>query len=149
MSAREAGDHDHVTAELLRIVFDEAQAIRSDFRFADYRLPSADAYSLCFHLARRLRARLPDIRIMVGDRVSDRGPIQHLWLEFPNWEIFVDIVADEIDPFHPVRVGRTSQEFFRETYRNGQDGNFDLDDPRNQPELLFKTKSAWDPEAPE
>ena len=97
-------------------------------------------------MLQELQGRLPDLRIMVGDRISERGPVQHLWFEIPSVEIYIDPAADGLDVFQPIRVGKTSDPDFVSTYRNGQDANLDVSDPRNRPELMFQQKSAWDPE---
>ena len=106
-----------------------------------------DVYALCFELARELVGRFPDLRIMVGDRVSEHGKLQHHWIEIPSAQVYVDPAGDLLDRFQPVRVGKVSDPDFASTYCNGVDSNIDVNDPRNRPELLFKARSAWDPEA--
>ena len=132
--------------ELLREMIRTARQFRSTILPSDQPLKLRNVYTLSFHIARELRSRFPDVCIMVGDRITERGAIQHFWLEVPSRELFLDCAHDELDPFQPVRAGKTSDADFAATYLNREDANFDLDDPRNRPELLFKAKSAWDPE---
>lgn len=105
-----------------------------------------DTYRLCYHLAHELRGDFSDLRITVGDRLGDRGPVQHLWLEIPSREIYIDSACDQLDSFHPVRVGFTTDSEYAAIYRNAFDSNIDITDPRNRPEILFKAKTAWDRE---
>jgi hypothetical protein len=131
-----------VLRELLRV----AHEVRSRHLDTSCRMQLRDSYALCYYMARELSGRYPDLLIMVGDREDEHGLVQHMWLEIPSGEIYVDPAYDALDPFQPVRLGRTSDAEFASTYRNGQDANCDVEDPRNRPELLFKTKSAWDSE---
>ena len=142
MNSQAAPDQ-QVLRKLLRV----ARQVRSRLIRTDNRLQLRDAYSLCYHVARELDGRYPDLRIMVGDREGEDGPVQHMWLEIPSGEIYLDPAYDAIDPFQTVRVGKTSDPDFVSTYRNAQDANIDVNDPRNRPELMFKSKSAWDSEA--
>jgi hypothetical protein len=41
----------------------------------------------------------------------------------------------------------TGDSDFVATHRNGIDANIDVNDPRNRPDVLYKAKSAWDPES--
>ena len=129
--------------ELLRV----AHGVRSRVIDSDRRLRLRDAYALCFYLTRRLRHRYPDVRLMVGDRVGEHGLMQHHWLEIPSLRLYLDPAFDALDPFQPVRVGKISDPEFVTTYRNGLDGNIDVSDPRNRPEILYKSRSAFDPES--
>ncbi len=128
--------------ELLRI----AQQVRSRAAIQDRRLRLRDVYTLCFELVRELNGRFPDVRIMVGDRVEEHGPVQHQWIEIPSAKVYVDAACEALDPFQPIRAGDTSDPDFTSTYINGVDSNIDVNDPRNRPQLLFKAKSAWDSE---
>jgi len=131
-----------VLRELLRVAHD----VRSQRIDISRRLQLRDTYSLCYYIARNLGGRYPDLRIMVGDREDEHGLVQHMWLEIPSGEIYLDPIYDALDPFQPVRAGKTSDLDFASIYHNGQDANIDIDDPRNRPELLFKFKTAWDSE---
>jgi len=130
----------------LREMLQVAHEVRARLIDSNRKLRQRDVYALCFHLAQELRAQFPDIRIMVGDRAVEHGFAQHLWLEIPSGAVFVDPAFDAIDPFQLVRVGRTTESDFAALYHAGQDGNFDLDDPRNRPGELFRTRTAWDGE---
>lgn len=132
---------------ILRDLLQVAHKVRSQLIESDRRLNLRDIYSLSYYVARGLDDRYPDLRIVVGDRNGEHGPVQHLWIEIPSGEFYLDPACDGLDPFQPVRVGKTSDPDFISTYRNGQDANIDVNDPRNRPELLFKSKSAWDAEA--
>lgn len=132
--------------ELLRELLRVAHEVRSRVIEGDRRLHLRDVYAVCFHLAREFDGRFPDLRIMVGDRLAEHGFVQHHWLEIPSGEIYIDPACDVADPFQPVRVGRTSDPDFASTYRNALDANIDIDDPRNTPEMLFRSRSAWDSE---
>lgn len=83
---------------------------------------------------------------MVGDRSTEHGNIQHHWLELPSSGLFLDPAYDDFDPFQPVRVGRTSDEDFTSSYLNGLNSQFDLDDPRDLPEMVYRVRTAFDPE---
>jgi hypothetical protein len=83
---------------------------------------------------------------MVGDRSTDVGNVQHHWLELPSSGLFLDPAYDDFDPFQPVRVGRTSDEDFSSTYRNGLNSQFDVDDPRDRPAVVYQARTALDPE---
>lgn len=133
--------------QVFRDLLGIAQEVRSRFVQPDCRFTLRDIYSLSYHLARELRRKFPDLRIMVGDRIAEHGFIQHHWIEIPSSDIYIDPAADVLDPFHPVRIGRFTDAEFSSTYRNGFDANIDLADPRNRPELLFKAKSLFDSEA--
>lgn len=133
--------------QVLRKLLRAARKVRLRLIPSDRRLQLRDVYSLCYYIARELDGRFPDLRIMVGDRESEHGPVQHMWLEIPSGEIYLDPAYDAIDSFQPVRAGKTSDPDFTSTYANGQDANIDVNDPRNRPELMFKSKSAWDSEA--
>jgi hypothetical protein len=134
------------TRDILRSLLKAAQEVRSRILVNDRRLRLRDVYSLSYYLAIELRGQFPDVRIMVGDREDEHGFVQHHWIEIPSVKVFLDPAGDALDPFHPVRVGKTSDQEFTATYRNGVDSNIDVTDPRNRPDLLFKTKSAWDSE---
>ena len=142
MNAHAAPDQ-QVLRKLLRV----ARQVRSREINSDRRLQLRDVYSLCYHIARELDGSFPDLRMMVGDRLAEHGPVQHMWLEIPSGEIYLDPAYDAVDPFQRIRAGKTSDPDFVSTYRNAQDANIDVDDPRNRPELMFKSKSAWDSEA--
>lgn len=133
--------------EILRRLTRTAHEVRSRLVTSDRRLRLRDIYSLCYHIARDLDGRYPDLRIMVGDREGEHGPVQHMWIEIPSGEIYLDPACDVLDPFQPVRAGKTSDPDFASTYRNVQDANIDVNDPQNRPEVMFKSKSAWDSEA--
>jgi hypothetical protein len=133
--------------EVLRKLIHTAHDVRSRLIKSDRHLRLRDIYSLCYYVARDLDGRYPDLRIMVGDREGEHGPVQHMWIEIPSGEIYLDPACDALDPFQPVRAGRTSDPEYSATYRNALDANIDVKDPRNQPEVMFKTRSAWDPEA--
>ena len=123
-----------------------AHHLRSRLLTEDRPLQLRDIYALCFHVARELHPQYPDVQIMVGDRVTERGKVQHHWLEFPDSGIFVDPAYDDFDSFQPVRIGRTSDEDFTYTYRNGINSQFDVDDPRDRPEMVYRPRTAYDPE---
>ncbi len=133
--------------QLLREVLRVAQQVRSRAAIQDRRLRLRDVYALCYELVRELDGRFPDVRIMIGDRLGEHGPVQHQWIEIPSARVYVDAAYELLDPFQPIRVGEISDPDFASTYLNGIDSNIDVNDARNRPELLFKTKSAWDSEA--
>jgi len=139
-------DNDSIQ-KLLRDLLKMAREVRARILAKDQRLRLRDVYSLNYYLARELHGRFPDLRIMVGDRLGEHGFVQHHWIEIPSAGVYVDPAADALDPFQPVRAGKLSDQEFTSTYRGGMDGNIDVDDPRNRPDLLFKNKSAWDSEA--
>jgi len=128
--------------ELMRV----AQEVRARLLLENQPLQLRDVYTLCFQIARELYPQHPDLRIMVGDRVGERGPVQHHWLEFPDSGYFLDPAYDELDPFQPVRAGRTSEEEFSSVYQNGLDSKFDVTDPRDRPEMVYRARTAFDPE---
>jgi len=132
--------------ELLRDLLSTAHETRSRIIPNDRRLHLRDVYALCFELARELHGRFPDLCIMVGDRRAEHGLVQHHWLEIPSGEIYIDLACDTLDPFQTIRVGKTSDPDFLATYRNGVDSNIDVNDPRNRPEILYQSRSAWDSE---
>ncbi len=103
-------------------------------------------YALCYYLARELRGSHPDVRIMVGDREREHGKVQHHWLEFPASGIHLDPAYDALDPFLSVRVGQTSDESFTSTYVVGLESGFSLDDPRDRPDIVYRTRTAFGPE---
>jgi hypothetical protein len=128
--------------ELLQV----AQQVRSRLLTKDRRLQLRDIYALCFHIACELHSRYADVQIIVGDRVTELGNIQHHWLELPDSGIFVDPAYDDFDSFQPVRIGRTSDQDFSSTYRNGMNSHFDVEDPRDRPEMVYRPRTAYDPE---
>ena len=128
--------------ELLRV----AHEVRERLLTEDRRLRLSDIYALCFHVARELHGHHPDVRIMVGDRVTEHGYVQHHWLELPESGLFLDPAFDDFDPFQPVRIGRISDEDFASTYHNGLNSQFDVDDPRDRPEMVYRARAAFDPE---
>jgi hypothetical protein len=132
--------------QLLRTLMEVGHEVRARVLLEDHQLTLKDVYTLCFHIARELHGAHPDLRIMVGDRMSERGPIQHHWLELPSSGIFIDPAYDDLDPFQPVRVGKIADEEFISTYCNGLDSRFDVDDPRDRPEMVYKARTAFDPE---
>jgi hypothetical protein len=83
---------------------------------------------------------------MVGDRSTEHGNVQHHWIELPSIGVFLDPAYDDFDPFHPVRIGRTSDEDFTSTYQNSFNSQFNVDDPRDRPEMVYRTRTAFDPE---
>jgi hypothetical protein len=132
---------------MLRELLHIAQRVRSQTLGGNHRLRLRDVYALNYRLAKELLGRFPDARIMIGDRVGERGPVQHHWIEIPSLGVFIDPACDALDSFQPARVGKTGQEEFLSVYRNGVDANIDVANPRNRPEVLFKVKSAFDSEA--
>ena len=122
------------------------QEARAQLLTEDRRLRLRDVYALCFHIASELHGRHPDLQIMVGDRSTERGNIQHHWIELPSIGVFLDPAYDDFDPFQPVRIGRTSDEDFISTYQNGLNSQFNVDDPRDRPEMVYRTRTAFDPE---
>lgn len=133
-------------SELIREFLRVAHEVRSRLLKEDRRLQLRDVYTLCFHVARELHRHHPDLRIMVGDRATEHGNVQHHWLEFPERGLFLDPAYDDFDPFQPVRIGRISDEDFYSTYRNGLNSEFDVDDPRDRPEVVYRVRTAIDPE---
>ncbi len=134
------------TDQLLRELMEVGHQVRAELHVEDHRFTLKDIYTVCFQLARELHGRHPDLRIMVGDRLTEQGLVQHHWLELSSAGVFIDPVFDELDPFQPVRVGKISDEEFSGTYLNGLDSRFDVDDPRDRPELVYKARTAFDPE---
>jgi hypothetical protein len=128
--------------ELLHV----AHEVRSRVLIEERRLELRDVYLLCFHIARELQGQHSDQRIMVGDRIGEHGKVQHHWLELPGSGIFLDPAYDDLDPFHPVRIGRTSDEDFHLTYINGLNSEFNVDDARDRPEMVYRPRTAFDPE---
>jgi hypothetical protein len=139
-------DHPNDPTDEVRALLRAAHDVRSRLLTEDKSLPLRDVYTLCFHLARELHHQYPDLQIMVGDRVTDAGKVQHHWLEFPGNGLFLDPAYDEFDSFQPVRIGRIDDDEFRRTYRNGLNSQFDIDDPRDSPEMLYRPRTAFDPE---
>jgi hypothetical protein len=139
----QSGHPDHqLVRELLRVAHD----VRSRLLTDDRRLQLRDVYALCFHIARELYRHHPDLRIMVGDRATEHGNVQHHWLEFPDSGLFLDPAYDDLDPFQTVRIGRIVDQAFTNTYRNGLNSQFDVDDPRDRPEMVYRSRTAFDPE---
>lgn len=132
--------------DVLQQLLHVAQQVRAERLSEDRVLHLRDVYALCFHVARELRGGYPDVRIMVGDRLGENGPVQHHWIELPSMGVFVDPAYDELDSFQPVRAGRTEDEEFHSMYRNAMDSRFDVDDPCDQPEQVYRPRTAYDPE---
>jgi hypothetical protein len=107
-----------------------------------------DAYTICYFLGRRLRHKHPDVRIMVGDYNGPRGPIMHHWLEIPSRRMYIDAAFDRFEPARPLRAGRTTDTSYISDYLNALDSRFDLNDPRNDPKLVYRDRQAWDSEVP-
>ena len=131
----------HEFAELLHA----AHNVREQLAIESSPLKLRDVYALCYYTAQELRAHYSDVRIMIGDRETEHGKVQHHWLEFPDSGYFLDPAYDEFDPFQPVRVGLVTDESFTSTYRNGLESGFSLDDPRDQPEIVYRPHGAFDP----
>ena len=134
------------TEQLLRNLMHVCHQVRAELQIEDHRFTLQDIYTICFHIARELHGAFPDLRIMVGDRFTDRGMVQHHWLEIPSAELFIDPAYDEFDSFQPVQMGKLTDEAFIAKYRNGLDSKFDVDDPRDKPEMVYKVRTAFDPE---
>jgi hypothetical protein len=144
--------------KLLRTLMRSAREARSRVVTDDHPLRLRDVYAICYELARDLRgafsssASFSHLQIMVGDLAGGQGLVQHHWIEIPlsgvrDRSLYVDAACDSLDPFQPVRVGTTADSDFMVTHRNGIDANIDVNDPRNRPDVLYKTKSACDPES--
>lgn len=132
--------------ELARELLHAAHSVREQLLTGDAPLKMRHVYALCYYIAQELRGRHPDLRIMIGDRGTEHGKVQHHWLEFPASGYYLDPACDELDPFQPVRVGSTSDESFASTYTNGLESGFSLDDPRDRPEIVYRPRTAFDPE---
>ena len=137
---------DHSVHEFARELLQAAHTVRDQLAIEDMRLKMRHVYALCYYIAQELRGRHPDVRIMIGDRETERGRVQHHWLEFPDSGYFLDPAYDEFDPFQPVRVGLTTDESFTSTYSNALESGFSLDDPRDRPEIVYRPRIAFDPE---
>jgi hypothetical protein len=74
------------------------------------------------------------------------GNVQHHWLEFPASGFFLDPAYDELDIYQPVRVDLISDEDFTSTYGDRLNSEFDVDDPRDRPEMVYRARTALDPE---
>jgi len=131
-----------VLRELVRIAHQARVRHDAESQTATLRL----VYTICHEIVRKIQGQFPDLRIMIGDRVGERGPIQHHWLEFPANGIFLDPAYDELDPFQPVRIGRISDDDYPSTYQNRFDSSFTIDDPRDRPEAIYRPKSPVDQE---
>ena len=132
--------------EFARELLHAAHHVREQLAIENLPLKLRHVYALCYYTAQELRGSHPDIRIMIGDRQTERGPVQHHWLEFPGSGYYLDPACDEFDPFQPVRVGLITDESFTATYSNGQESGFSLDDPRDRPEIVYRERTAFDPE---
>lgn len=99
-----------------------------------------DAYTLAFWLAKRLHRRYPDTRIMVGDDSQGR---MHHWIEIPSLKVYVDPAHDASgDSGPPVLAGSTEEAFYKESYQNVVDSNFDVEEARHQPKYVYAPDTA-------
>ncbi len=137
---------DDSTHEFARELLQAAHAVREQLDVTDTPLRMRQVYALCYYTARELRDRYSDVQIMIGDRATEHGNVQHHWLEFPDSGYFLDPACDEFDPFQPVRIGLTTDASFTSMYQNGMDSGFSLDDPRDRPEIVYRSRTAFDPE---
>jgi hypothetical protein len=132
--------------EFARGLLHVAHLVREQLAIDNAPLKLRDVYALCYYTAQELRGSHSDVLIMIGDRETEHGKVQHHWLEFPESGYYLDPAYDEFDPFQSVRVGLISDESFTSTYRNGLDSGFSLDDPRDRPEIVYRPRTAFDPE---
>jgi hypothetical protein len=126
-----------------------AQAVRAKYLHGRRPTRLEDAYTVAYFLAKRLRRRFRDVRIMVGECATARGPVQHHWLEFPARDLYLDAAFDAFDPAQPVRTGKISEPGYAVAYPSAMDGQFDLRDPRDHPRMLYRRRQAWDAEKPD
>ena len=132
--------------DFARELLHAAHAVRERLAIESSPLRLRETYALCYYTAQELRGRYPDVQIMIGDRETEHGRVQHHWLEFPESGYFLDPAYDEFDPFQPIRVGLVTDERFTSIYRNGLESGFSLDDPRDRPEIVYRPRMAFDPE---
>jgi streptomycin 6-kinase len=121
---------------MLRDLLNVAREARANTVAADHALRLAEVYAICYRLARELKGRYADVRIMVGDLATDNGMVPHHWLEIPSRGAYVDAAYDALDSFQPVRAGKLDDPDFASTHPNGVDANIDVQDPRNRPNVL-------------
>ncbi len=138
-------------SDVYRKLMEVAGRVRADRLTDDYLIRQRplllrEIYTLCYYIARELNGTYHDVCIMVGDRLTERGDVQHHWLEIPSRRIFLGPAFDAFDGFHPIRVGKTSDEDFAAVYRHGLDSHFDVDNPRDKPEMIYGPRTAFDPE---
>lgn len=99
-----------------------------------------DVYTVAFWLAKRLHRRYPDTRIMVGD--DSRGRMHH-WIEIPSLKTFVDPAHDASEGSGPaVLAGSTEEVFYKQSYRNALDSNFNVEEARHQPKYVYAPDTA-------